>query len=131
VPRARSIVVQTRLHATLRHKATKLKSFAGQEYKVTPFWELKESLNIANRIHQALSIGGWKYLEHGEGGSFLLGGVAGVLVYVHPGATDQTKTAAAALVSALNDEEIISEPREQNDPANPNNIIQLNIGTKP
>ena len=52
---------------------TKLQPFAGQEYKVTRYWDLKESLNIANRIRQALSMGGWKYFEHGRGGSFLIG----------------------------------------------------------
>jgi hypothetical protein len=110
--------------------ADKVKLFAGQEFEVTTYWDLKESMAISNRIYDALTLAGWKYLKP-ERGEALMGGVAGVLVYVHPAAGEQTKKAAAALISALNEESIAAEPRAQNDPANPTNKIHLNIGTKP
>jgi hypothetical protein len=116
--------------AQLTAIANRVKPFSGQEFLVTTFWDLKEPLSMANRIYAALNLAGWKYIKH-ETGSFLLGGVAGVLVYVHPSADERTKKAAAALVSALTTEGIASELREQNAPNNPNDRLYLNVGTKP
>ena len=61
----------------------------------------------------------------------MLGGVAGVLVYVHPAAQENVKKAADSLVAALNEQGIVSELRQQNS-ANPiDSKLHLNIGTKP
>jgi hypothetical protein len=110
--------------------AGKLRPFAGQEFDVTPYWELKESMAIANRIANALSLAGWKYTPPKQPG-FLLGGRVAVLVYIHPAATEETKKAADSLVSALNEQGIASEIRQQS-PANPiDNRLHLVIGTKP
>ena len=65
---------------------------------------MKEPLAIANRIHRALTLGGWKYIKP-KSAAFLLG-VAGVLIYVHPAADERTKKAAASVVSALTKEGI-------------------------
>src|SRR5271157_572154 len=58
----------------------KLQPFAGQEYDFTVYWDLKEPMAIANRINDALTVAGWKYIKP-TSGAWLLGGVAGVLVY--------------------------------------------------
>jgi len=63
--------------------ADRIKAFAGQEFDIITFWDLKEPLAIANRIYAVLKLGGWKYIKP-ESAQFLLGGVGGVLVYVHP-----------------------------------------------
>ena len=109
--------------------AAEVRAFAGQQFEVTTYWDLKECLTIANRIYLALQSANWEYLKP-ERGEFLLGGVAGVLVYINPKAEDKAQNAAKALVRALNDVKIFAELREQNDPT-PNNTIHLNIGTKP
>jgi hypothetical protein len=59
---------------------------------------------------------------------FMLGGIAGVQVYVHP--TADARVQSAALVSVLNEQGIESEIKLQN-PANPpDSKLHLNIGTK-
>lgn len=109
---------------------SKVSRFAGQEYTVTTFWDLKESLNFSNQLHQVLTVAGWKYIPPGEGGSFLLGGLAGVQVWVHPEADSAVKNAADVLVSVL--EEIDQAPtlKLQNPKNAKDNRIRLNIGTK-
>jgi hypothetical protein len=108
----------------------KIKPFHDQEYDITPYWDLNESISIANRIAAALNLGGWKYIKP-ERSSFLLGGVAGVQVWLHPSADESVKRAADALISALNEEDISATLKEQN-PANPkDNKIHLSVGTKP
>lgn len=117
--------------AQLATIADKVRPFSGQEYQVTTFWELREPLAISNRIHQALTLAGWTYIPHGQGGAFLLGGLSGVQVWIHPDADVQVKNAANSLVSALNDEDIAAVLKQQN-PQNPkDNKIALNVGTKP
>jgi hypothetical protein len=61
---------------------------------------------------------------------FMLGGIAGVQVYVHPTADARVQSAASSLVSVLNEQGIESEIKLQN-PANPpDSKLHLNIGTK-
>jgi energy-coupling factor transporter transmembrane protein EcfT len=108
--------------------ANKVKSFSGQEFLITAYWDSKESLAIANRIASALNYAGWKYIPH-ERGSWLFGGVVGVLVYFNPTASERTKKAADILVSALKKEGIISELK-QNNPGNVDNRININVGSK-
>jgi uncharacterized membrane protein len=117
--------------AQLAKIAAPLHQFVGQEYAVTTFWDLKEPLALSNRIHQALQLAGWKFIPPGTGGAFLLGGIAGVQVWVHPDADAPVKAAADALIGALNAEQIEAELKLQN-PNNPkDNKIALNVGTKP
>jgi hypothetical protein len=68
--------------------ASELRSFGGQEYQITTFWEMREPLAIANRIHAALQSATWKYVKP-ETGTFLIGGMEGVQVRVHPAADAQ------------------------------------------
>jgi hypothetical protein len=108
----------------------KLEVFHGQEYTVTAYWDSKESLGIANRIHTALqTFAHWSYSKEGEK-SRQFGGVIGVLVWTHPNADDATKRAAAKLVEVLNAEGLEAQPRQQN-PNNPNtNTIGIVVGSK-
>lgn len=109
---------------------SKLRVFAGQEFDITPYWDTKESMAIANRIGEVLTHAGWKYAPPKQSG-FMLGGITGVLVYVHPSAPANVKNAAGALVSALSQQGIVSEIRLEN-PANPfDSELHLNVGTKP
>jgi len=119
-----------KLNATqLKAISDKIRPFAGQEYDVTPYWDLKESLAIANEIATGLNMGGWRYVAPKQSG-FMMGGIAGVQVYVHPAAEDKIRSAASALVSALNDQGIEAVLKEQN-PANPlDSKLHLNVGTK-
>lgn len=109
--------------------AEKLKAYENQEFDVTTFWDLKEPLSFTNSIYQALTLAGWKYMQP-QSRAFLLGGMSGIQVWVHPDADRRTKDAAAALVAALNDDEMAAELRELSpqDPAK--NKIRLHIGTK-
>jgi hypothetical protein len=109
---------------------SKVSKFVGQEYTITTFWDLKEPLAFSNQLHQVLLTSDWKYIPPGEGGSFLLGGIAGVQVWVHPDADLPVKDAATALVSAL--EEVGQNPtlKLQNPKNAKDNKIGLNIGTK-
>ena len=84
----------------IKEIADTLKAFSGQEYTVTAYWDSKESLNIANRIHAALLLAHWKYSPKGSEG-MMLGGVVGVKVWHHPDADENTKKAAQNLISVL------------------------------
>jgi hypothetical protein len=107
-----------------------LKPFAGQEFEVTPYADNRESKSIADRIGQVLSQANWRFLPQ-EFYRAMLGGVTGVIVYIHPNADIQTKNAASSLVRVLNQENIVTELREQSTENNPkHNKIEVNVGTK-
>jgi hypothetical protein len=111
--------------------AEKLKPFAGQEWGATMYWELKESVDIATRIYDALTLAGWKYLKPDKA-AFMVAGIAGVQVWRHPDADEPTKKAADSLVSALDSEDIAAVLKLQNPINNPkHNDIHLDVGTKP
>jgi hypothetical protein len=107
-----------------------ISKFSGQQYRITTFWDEKEPLAFAEQVHQTLLLGGWKFLKHGDGGSFLMGALTGIQVWVHPKADSKVLEAAKALVDALNAADGVAVLKEQN----PNNtieqVINLNIGTK-
>jgi hypothetical protein len=77
-----------------------VRSFSSQEFDVTTYWDLKEALATANLIADILTRAGWKYIKPAQD-SFLLGGVGGVEVWVHPAASEQVRKAADSLVAAL------------------------------
>jgi hypothetical protein len=108
----------------------KLRAFAGQEFDFTPYWDTKESIAIANRIADLLNGAGWKYIPPTKSG-FMLGGVTRVLVHVHPNAPAKVTSAAGALVSALNEQRIVSEIRYGNTADPPDSKLHLYVGTKP
>jgi len=107
-----------------------LKLFAGQQWEVIPYWDMKESLDLANRIYAALDKAKWVWKKQ-ERWTGIMGVVAGVLVYSHPQASAKTRNAAAALVKALNDVGIACESRDENDPGHPNELISITVGQKP
>jgi hypothetical protein len=107
--------------------ASQLKPFAGQVFAITPYWNVKESLAIANRIYLALHIAGWSDLKMG---GVLVGGVEGVLVYVSPQADQRTRKAADTLVAALNAENVEAVLRVEETSAG-HNALYLNVGSKP
>jgi hypothetical protein len=110
--------------------ADKLRPFVPQAYEITPYWDMKESVSITNRIYRALVLAGWTQNEPQKGRA-LLGGVVGVLVYIHPAAGSKTKDAANSLVSALNAENISSELKQENPTNNPpNDVLGINVGAK-
>ena len=108
----------------------KVKQFAGQEYDANTYWDSREPLNLAERISVALNEAGWK-LVHVRGQT-MLPEKRGVLVYFHLESEDRTKTAAGALVSALNAESVVAELRRRDSATQPkNNKVQIDVGTKP
>ena len=114
----------------LKSIAVELKPFSGQEYEVVAYWDSKESVAIAERINQALQLGGWKYLPLKEWHG-LFGGVVGVQIWSHPDADERTKEAVKSLVTALVQAGLQSEPKLQNPTNNPkHNKISLSVGSK-
>lgn len=110
--------------------ANDLKSFSGQEFRMTVYWDSPESVHIADRIYEALDRAHWSY-DKPASRSYMLGGIMGVLVWTHPSAGERTKKAANSLLLMLNKEDIEASPREQN-PKNPvENKIDVQIGAKP
>jgi len=108
----------------------KLSRFKGQEFEVTAYWDSPESLGFANRIYAFLASAGWKYNDKGQK-SFLMGGMIGVKISVHPSADQDTQTAANLLVKSLNDEGFACREELQNPENNPkHNIISVIVGSK-
>lgn len=112
------------------HVVEALKNFAGQEYDVTTFWDMREPLALANRIHAALGASGWMYVKP-DSGTFLLGGLEGIEVFVHPGASDRSRAAAATLVGVLNGAGLAARPKATDAASSASDKIHLNVGTKP
>lgn len=109
--------------------AGKLQRFAGVTYTVTAYWDSRESMGIANRVHQALQGAHWSYSPEGSE-SMMLGGVVGFLVWTHPDAEQSTKEAADSLIKALKKEGLAAEARSQN-PTNPkSDVIGVVVGAK-
>jgi hypothetical protein len=110
--------------------ANKVKAYAGQEFQIVTYWDMKEPLALANQIYTSLDRAGWKYIKP-ESAAFMLGGTEGVQVWRHPDAEDRIQKAADALVAALKDADVAAVLKLQN-AANPiDNKINLNVGTKP
>jgi hypothetical protein len=106
-----------------------LRKFAGQEYGVTTFWDLKEPLAFAELLNRLLQIAGWKFVSDGKRG-YILGGLTGVQVWMHPDADAPVKEAVNGLIEALKAEQVETSLKLQN-PQNPkSNFIALNVGTK-
>lgn len=91
-------------------------SSGGQEYQITTFWDMREPLALANRVHAALTAG-WKYIKP-PSPTMLLGGQEGIQVWVHPEADAKVRTAADRLVAELDNLKLAPVLRLQN-PQNP------------
>jgi hypothetical protein len=109
--------------------ASRLAQYRGQQWTITTYWDLKEPLAFANMLYALLGKASWTYDNSGSK-SVLLGGIAGVQVYVHPEASTKAHDAAAALVKALSESGFETNLRFMNDPGHPTERLALNIGTK-
>ena len=90
----------------------------------------RNSLMTPRTSDLALFTGGWKVIPPAQS-RFILLGISGVQVWVHPAAPDETRTAGSAAVALIDSEGIEAEIRRQN-PKNPvETKIHLNVGTKP
>jgi hypothetical protein len=54
--------------------ANRVKPFSPQQFEMTAYWDDKECMGITNRIHDALTLGGWEYLKAYRGEVMLGGG---------------------------------------------------------
>ena len=50
--------------AKINEMAERLRPFANQQWEVTPYWDVKESLDLANQIYAVLDKAKWVYKEH-------------------------------------------------------------------
>ena len=110
--------------------ADKLKVYAGQEFGIVTYWDMKEPLALANQIYTPLVFANWKFIKPERTG-FMLGGNEGVQIWRHPNADDRVQKAADALVAALNEADVTAVLKLQNSADPPNDKINLNVGTKP
>lgn len=111
--------------------ASKLRSFAGQEFQLTTYSQLTETKAFADRIQSALSRAGWKFIAPDPSAS-LLAGTAGVNLYVHPEASELTQKAAKAFVAALTEHGVDATlmPPDLTLSGTPTNKIDVCVGTK-
>ena len=101
------------------------------EFDIVPYRDIKESLDLANRILNVLVAAGWQY-KPPTNGAFLMGGIEGVKVFRHPDADDMTKRAVTVLISSLTTGGIEARLEVENPINNPkHNSVTLSVGTKP
>lgn len=105
-------------------------NYKGQEYSITTFWDLEEPLSFSNRLHYLLQKSEWKFIPPGEGGSFLLGGIAGIQIWIHPKCDVIVKEAADDLIETLNNLNLNPILKIQNEKNSVTNKIAINVGTK-
>ena len=105
-------------------------NMSANNFQITTFWNIDEPLSLSNRLYNALLNAGWQYVKP-DHGLALFGNLEGIEIYVHPQAGPGTKAAADALVSALNADGLSAIRKDKNAPNNPDELINLNIGTKP
>jgi hypothetical protein len=108
--------------------AGKINPFARQRVQIMTYFNAREPVRLANRILLALRLAKWQYLPPPEH-TFLIGGITGVQVFIHPEADQSTKNAAGALTAALNEQGIAATLKF--DTAYAKNQIMINVGAKP
>jgi hypothetical protein len=109
--------------------STELRTFKGQLWTTTTYWDAREPFALTNKIAAVLFAAEWKYSDEGTK-AMLLGGIEGVLVYTNLKCSADTKAAATALVNALNKAGIAAVFKQENNPV-PNEKITVNVGSKP
>jgi hypothetical protein len=75
--------------------SARMKSFVGQEFRLTTYPNMAEPRAVAACISQALAAANWKFVPW-ENGAILIAGIAGVLVHVDPKADARTLEASVA-----------------------------------
>ena len=121
---------RTLTDAQIKVIADKLIVFVGQAFQITTYWVSHEPLGLANRIFLALQLSRWTYIKP-TGWSSPLFNEEGVFVYVHPHASESSKNAANALVSALNNAGIVSELKHADPSAKEIERISISVTAKP
>lgn len=99
-----------------------------QEYQITTFWDLREPLDLAERIHHSLLRSNWRFIKP-ENGSFLLGGFEGIAIYAHPDSSQRCRDARAILGAVLDELGLSSVLKDSNGPVT--DLLAINVGTKP
>jgi hypothetical protein len=92
----------------------RLKSFSLLTFQIIPYWDDKESKDIADRIDLILEGVGWK-LENPTRFTFIAGVIAGVVINIDSRASENARGAAKALAAALSDNGIAAIEREMAD----------------
>jgi hypothetical protein len=113
--------------------ASRLKQFPPQTIQIIPYWQNKESLDIANAIAETLQKDGWT-IHNPERYTALIGVIAGVYISVDKRASEAAKGAAKELARALNDNDVLTTEEEgENGPPNDplTEQISMQVGIKP
>jgi hypothetical protein len=108
--------------------AGKINPFGGQRIQIMTYFDASEPMGLASRILLALRLAKWQYLPPPDH-TILIGGITGVLVFIHPEAEQSTRNAAGALAGALNEEGIAATLKF--DTAYAKNQIMVDVGAKP
>jgi hypothetical protein len=106
-----------------------IKPFAGQEYLIIPYWEMKESHNLADHINNTLVSAGWSY-KPPKTYMALVGVIAGVIVNVDSKASPKTKAAAKALRDCLSAHGIETSEESGSGSDHPD-MLDITVGAKP
>jgi hypothetical protein len=107
--------------------------FLPQSIQIIPYWQDKESLDIANEIAEALVKAHWT-IDNPQRYTALVGVIAGVYISVDKRASNDTKSAAQELKTALNEAGVATTEEEgQNSPPNEpvDQRISMQVGIKP
>lgn len=113
----------------MRQLIAKMAHFPGQEFGIIAYWDSNESAGIANRIAAALQHAQWK-IDVPKQFTRLLGGVVGIIVWIHPEADRPAVEAASALVSTLQGDGLQVELRAHRGNPPKDNKISIDVGAK-
>jgi hypothetical protein len=110
----------------------RLKSFSPQTFQIIPYWQNRESREIADRIATALGRVGWM-LENPIRYTALTGVITGVFVHIDPRASEKARNAAKELTSVLNDNGIdaVEDDIADMTVAIASERINMQVGIKP
>jgi len=107
----------------------RLATSSGPEFMAIPYWDDKESMDIANRIADTLIGAGWK-LHNPEHGEQLVGVVAGISISADSEAPQEVRDAAKELAAALVDSSLEAISQESSNSYSKSMIV-VKIGIKP
>jgi hypothetical protein len=110
----------------------RLKNFSPQTLQIIPYWQNRESKEIADRIATALGRVGWT-LQNPKRYTTLVAVITGVFIHVDPRASEKARNAAKELTSALNDNDIEAAEEDIADTttALTSERINMQVGIKP
>ena len=106
----------------------KLRPFAGQNFGMITYWNVKEPTDFTKQIgDDVLIAAGWNFIK-AERGEALIGVVTGIEVELSDESVQIAKDAAYTLVSALAAEDVVATIR--NEPTY-TTLIKIQVGMKP